>query len=189
MNSLISAYKNLIVLFTDKKEISASEFETEFLKLFKKDKSFDENFYEIIKPLFYAVEDFCSYPEIRDHDDLDENQLIEAAKATLERLNMVDDKNEIRIKQLLMELNESINTLPLLINRVVEEKLNEILPAIVKNTLSEELHALDLRGFENLGGLTSRRSRQNWKKRQNIRSNHGFQKGVLQYEIIFQMDH
>ncbi|QTA88862.1 colicin immunity domain-containing protein [Desulfonema magnum] len=152
MNSLISDYKELIVLFTDKKEISALEFETEFLKLFKSDKSCDENFYEIIKPLFYAVEDFCSDSEIREDDDLDENQLAEAAKGTLdklEKLYIADDKNlqpvkdETNIKQLLTELNELINNLPLLIDRIVEEKLNEILPVIVKNTLSEELHTLD----------------------------------------------
>ncbi len=144
MNSLVSVYKDLIVLFADKKEISASEFETKFLKLFKSDKSYDENFYEIIKPLFYAVEDFCSNPEIRDDDDLDENQLAEAAKATsdkLEKLYTVDDKNlqpiedEASIKQL-------INILPSLIDRIVEEKLNKILPAIIKSMLSEDPHTL-----------------------------------------------
>lgn len=135
MNSLISAYKDLIVLFIDKKEIGASEFETEFLKLFKSDKSYDENFYETIKPLFYAVEDFCSNPEIRDDDDLDENQLAEAAKATLdklEKLYTVDGKNlqpiedKININQLLIDI------LPSLIDRIVEveEKLNKILPLL-----------------------------------------------------------
>jgi len=143
MNSLISAYKDLIVLFVDKKKIGASEFETEFLKLFEGDKSYDENFYEIIKPLFYAVEDFCSNPEIRDDDDLDENQLAEAAKETLDKLEKlyavngkklqaVEDK--VNINQLLIDI------LPSLIDRMVEEKLNRILPLIIKKTLSGELH-------------------------------------------------
>jgi len=133
MNSLISAYKDLIVLFVNKKEISALKFETEFLKLFKGDKSCDADTYEIIKPLFYAVEDFCSNPELREKDDLDEDQLAEVAKATFEKLEevyLLDDKS-------LQNSEYDAN-----IEEIVEKKLNEILPAIVKNSLSEELHKL-----------------------------------------------
>jgi len=34
--------------------------------------------------LFWAVENFCSQPELRDEGDLDENQLREAAKVALQ---------------------------------------------------------------------------------------------------------
>ncbi len=125
MNPLISAYKELIVRFVDKKEIGASKFETEFLKLFKSDKSCDENFYKIIKPLFYAVEDFCPNPEIRDDDDLDENQLAEVAKETLDKLDSyeVDDKNlQNRLIDKIIE--EKLNRIFEKIDKIIEEKLN-----------------------------------------------------------------
>ena len=151
MNSLISAYKNLIFLFTEKKEISAIKFETEFLKLFKNDQICDEDAYEIIKPLFYAVEDFCYNPELREKGDLDENQLAKVAKATLVKLEELETiyhrslkamENEADIKQSVIKSHEFLNILPLLIEEIVEKKLNDILPAIVKNALSEELHKL-----------------------------------------------
>jgi len=153
MNSSISAYKELIVLFTNKKEISASKFEEEFLKLFKSDESCNNETYEIIKPLFYAVEDFCSSPELCDKDDLDENQLAKVAKTTLEKLEklqLVDDKNiqtietEVNVEQLLVKLCNFMDILPVFIEKTIEEKLNDILPPIVKNTVSEELYNINI---------------------------------------------
>ncbi|WP_207692272.1 colicin immunity domain-containing protein [Desulfonema limicola] len=149
MNPLINAYKDLIVLFAEKKEISALQFETKFLKLFKNDESCDENFYDIIKPLFYAVEDFCSNPDIRGQDDLDENQLTYVAKDTLEKLEKLytaDEKklhpfeNEYSINQLLSKLDYLINIFPLLIEATIEKKLDDILPLLLQETLSNELH-------------------------------------------------
>jgi hypothetical protein len=132
MNSLISSYKDLIILFTEKKEITASEFETEFLKLFKSDESYDENLYEIIKPLFYAVEDFCSNIEIRDDDDLDENQLAEAANITLGKLNKLTT-SEIAGDH----LETSIENLAIILKNLLQEV--QILPHKIKEAIKEGL--------------------------------------------------
>jgi len=144
MNSLISAYKDLIVLFTDKR-ISASEFETEFLKLFKNDKSQDENFYEIIKPLFYAIEDFCSDPEIRDDDDLDENQLLEAANVTLEELDRLTSEtpglrieSDTELALILKKLLQEIETLPQKMKEAIKEGMTE--KAITGDIIEKEIN-------------------------------------------------
>lgn len=151
MNSLIHAYKDLLFRFTGKKEISAIQFEKEFLILFKSDESCDENSYEIIKPLFYAVEDFCSNPALREKDDIDESQLAEAAQKTLfrlEELSSIDQKslrngeNKTDMERLTNKFHDYLNHMPLLIEEIIEKKLNDVLPKIVKNALSEELHKL-----------------------------------------------
>jgi len=149
MNSSIPAYKNLIILFTEKKEIGALKFEKEFLKLFKSDQLCDEATYEIIKPLFYAVEDFCSDPALRQKEDINEAQLTEVAKRTLielEKLYSIDEnglenmENEADIERLTIKFHDFLKQIPALIEEIVEKKLNDVLPKIVKNALSEELH-------------------------------------------------
>ncbi len=63
-----------------------------FRKLFQYDDRTDvtEAEYVIINNLFWAVEDFCSYPELRDEGDLDEIQLLQAAKVALEALEKLE---------------------------------------------------------------------------------------------------
>ena len=45
--------------------------------------------YPILNKLFFTVEDFCVYPELRDENDLDEVQLLYAAKEALNNLKML----------------------------------------------------------------------------------------------------
>ncbi len=85
MRTSIIDYKVLIRSFVSS-EISAIRFEAEYLKLFKRDDSLDEEAYKILSPLFWAVEDFCSFPELREEDDIDEQQLFEQAVTALEKL-------------------------------------------------------------------------------------------------------
>jgi hypothetical protein len=75
-------YIKLISAF-EKNKITAVKFQNQFLKLFKYDKNREVRFYELVEPLFWAVEDFCEYPELRDENDFDESQLKEFAVKTL----------------------------------------------------------------------------------------------------------
>jgi len=69
-------------------EISASEFEVSYLDAFKnEDFGFDQDVYEILNFLFSDVDAYCSDPDLRDNDDLDEEQLLNSAKKALIELN------------------------------------------------------------------------------------------------------
>ncbi|MDM8523377.1 colicin immunity domain-containing protein [Desulfococcaceae bacterium HSG8] len=86
MNSSADIYKSLIASFVEGK-LTAVEVESEYLNLFKYNESRSEDMYEVLNPLFWAVEDFCSYPELKEEGDLDENQLLQVANVTLKKLN------------------------------------------------------------------------------------------------------
>ncbi len=125
MNSSIFTYRNLIASFIEKK-LTAVQFEAEYLDLFKYDESRTEEMYEILNPLFWAVEDFCPDPELREEGDLDENQLSEAAKVTLKKL---DELNEIANPE------NGIDTEELAV--VLRKLLQEMLPDMLKEALKE----------------------------------------------------
>lgn len=72
-------------------QLSALQFEAEFLKLFEYDNTdFTEEEYKILNALFWAVEDFCAEPKLREEGDLDENQLLEAAQVASQALNRLN---------------------------------------------------------------------------------------------------
>ncbi len=90
MKPTILPYETLINSFIQE-QLSATQFEIEYLKLFEYDKTdFTETEYNILNTLFWAVENFCSNPELRDQDDLDENQLRDAAKVALQTLTNLE---------------------------------------------------------------------------------------------------
>jgi len=63
----------------------------------------------------------------------------------LEPLQTIKEKDEqitegnIEVLDTVKQLRDVLNSLPLFIEEIVEDKLNDILPAIVKNALSEKL--------------------------------------------------
>jgi hypothetical protein len=82
----LDPYVHLMKSFVEN-EIDASEFERRYLSLFKSDtNSWTEAEYESLNNLFAEVDAFCADPELRDENDIDEEQLKEATKITLKRL-------------------------------------------------------------------------------------------------------
>jgi hypothetical protein len=82
----LDPYVHLMKSFVEN-EIDASEFERRYLSLFKSDtNSWTEAEYESLNHLFAEVDAFCADPELRDENDIDEEQLKEATKMTLKRL-------------------------------------------------------------------------------------------------------
>ena len=67
--------------------ISASEFEIAYLERFKNESSIlPEQAFLILDGLFADVDAYCADPELRDADELDEEQLRDRCKLALEKL-------------------------------------------------------------------------------------------------------
>jgi hypothetical protein len=89
MSDVCKKYVNLITSFVDG-NISASEFESAYLTMFKEETgSLSELEYEILDSLFSSVDAFCGDVELMDEDDIDENQLFEDAQKALLSLNSI----------------------------------------------------------------------------------------------------
>ena len=85
----ISTYRRLIFQFVNN-EISANEFETSFISLFREFRNkgivLENTVSDIISELFTDVDSYCGDPELRDDDDIDEIELISRAKSSLKEL-------------------------------------------------------------------------------------------------------
>ena len=81
--------KKYILLLTQfvSGEITAIQFEKIYLKTFlKEEEIFSERVEDILNDLFFDVEDYCQYPDLRDEGDLDEEGLLRNAKNALDKL-------------------------------------------------------------------------------------------------------
>lgn len=80
-------YKALISRFVDR-QISAEEFESAYLKLFKNDKDqVSGTEFNTLEKLFFAIDDYVADPKLRQAvRGLDEEQLRESARDTYQRL-------------------------------------------------------------------------------------------------------
>ena len=84
--SALENYIRLIDLFVTG-EISASRFELAYLDLFKSETiAFPRAIFDILNDLFCYIDTFCSDPDTRDKDDLDDEDLRQRAKEALLRL-------------------------------------------------------------------------------------------------------
>ncbi|MBC6427309.1 MAG: hypothetical protein GDA51_12790 [Ekhidna sp.] len=85
----INTYRKLIFQFVNK-EISADQFEKDYISLFREfrdtGKVLEDVVSDIISELFTDVDAYCSDPELRDDDDIDEIELINRAKSSLKKL-------------------------------------------------------------------------------------------------------
>ena len=85
----INTYRKLIFQFVNK-EISADQFEKDYISLFREfrdtGKVLEDVVLDIISELFTDVDAYCSDPELRDDDDIDEIELISRAKLSLKKL-------------------------------------------------------------------------------------------------------
>lgn len=94
VNSRLNPYMNLLQCF-GQKEITAVEFEKKYLELYKNDPTdWSEGEFEILDGLFGAVDAFCSDPDLREEDDLDEVQLRGACRNAWMNLRDLESLNE-----------------------------------------------------------------------------------------------
>jgi len=130
-------YEKLINSFVQE-QLSATQFEIEYLKLFEYDKTdFTETEYNILNTLFWAVENFCSDPELRDQGDLDENQLRDAAKVALQTLTSLEATEQtftIQVKPD-FEISEELEKR---LSDIISKQLESLLPQALEKVLSNK---------------------------------------------------
>ena len=89
MNSIIELepYTKLLLSFVDG-QISASEFERQYLDLYLQDETiWSDDLFSMLEKLFGDVDAFVADSSLRDAGDLDERQLRQSSQNTLEFLN------------------------------------------------------------------------------------------------------
>ena len=85
----LADYSRVVKAFVDG-QLSAVEFESVYLRMFKKDDAVrPEAHYNILNSLFGSVDAFCSDRSIRTVQDLDDEQLHNDAKAALSDLDSI----------------------------------------------------------------------------------------------------
>lgn len=85
--NLITKYIILLTKYTDE-DISASQFETKFLEMFKNELCvLPKEVYEILNYLFLDVDSYCSDLDLRDDNDLDDLALMFSAEEALQKLS------------------------------------------------------------------------------------------------------
>ncbi|MGW5789158.1 colicin immunity domain-containing protein [Saccharopolyspora sp. NPDC003752] len=86
MSNDVADYVGLIRAFTSGK-ISAPRFEEQYMAMFKAaTRHFPEPVYEILNDLFLDCDEYVADPDLRDEDDLDDQQLHERATEALTKL-------------------------------------------------------------------------------------------------------
>lgn len=92
LKALKDAFINTMLSFIDGR-ISAVEFEAQYSELWKEHRDSDV-LYELNKAfegtfdsMFTALDCFCSDPELRDSEDLDEKELLSSVRSALRRLD------------------------------------------------------------------------------------------------------
>lgn len=82
-NQTISDYQSLIDEFV-KGQVTADEFERQYLTLFKQHTGdLSDSDFEVLNNLFTDVDAYCPDPDLRDEDDISEEQLLSSAKSAL----------------------------------------------------------------------------------------------------------
>lgn len=85
----LDQYLNLIESFINGR-IQASEFERQYLKLFKNDSTIrQEKEFSVLDKLFSDVDAFCDDPLLRDENDIDEDELRQKASEALGLLTVL----------------------------------------------------------------------------------------------------
>lgn len=86
MENELKKYISVITDFTSRK-ITVDEFEKKYLKMVKEETFiFEDKIFKVLGTLFSDVDAYCGDIDIRDEDDIDENQLLESAKIALNKL-------------------------------------------------------------------------------------------------------
>lgn len=83
---LLKKYTLLITLFVTGK-ITAHQFEMLYLNMFKGESGLlSEKDYGVLNELFHDVDAYCSDPDLRGEDDLDDQGLLERANVALTKI-------------------------------------------------------------------------------------------------------
>ncbi|QIB75445.1 hypothetical protein G3I44_14750 [Halogeometricum borinquense] len=83
---IIQKYITLIQRYTEQ-DASATEFSLEYLQEFKNEQpGLSEGTYEILQSMFAEAEAYCEDPELRGEWDIGEEELIQAARETVTKL-------------------------------------------------------------------------------------------------------
>lgn len=88
--STIEGLEQYILLITQfiAGDIAASQFEMSYMDMFKNEyREFPEDVYDVLNGLFSDVDAYCGDPELRDDEDLDDEQLLGSAKEALKKLS------------------------------------------------------------------------------------------------------
>ena len=84
--ALTEKYILLITRFVEG-TISAPQFESSYLEMYKGETcDLPENIYSVLNNLFLDADAYCADAELRDEEDLNDDQLLASAKNTLEQL-------------------------------------------------------------------------------------------------------
>ena len=90
MKYSLSIYIQMIESFL-KNEITATDFERRYLRLFKDDNTnWNQHEYEVLNQLFSDVDAFCADPSLRNSKDLDERQLRNKCEIALNKLSVLN---------------------------------------------------------------------------------------------------
>lgn len=89
---IINEYEELLNDYI-RGEVKNDNFQYLFMNCGKNDLGISEKLYDITQELFYDVEEFCIYPELRDEGEIDEEGLMKSVKRTLRKLQ--DYKKEL----------------------------------------------------------------------------------------------
>ncbi len=107
MNALTS-YIRLLSSFAAQ-ELSATEFEARYLRLYKQEETlFSDETFLVLDELFGDVDAFYPNPDLRDEDDLDEEQLHQRCARALEKLNAIQNRQVQPLKHLKIRVTEEI---------------------------------------------------------------------------------
>ncbi len=69
-------------------DITASQFEVSYLKMFKNEsRELPEDTYKVLNGLFSDVDAYCGDPELRDDEDLGDEELLSSARDALKKLS------------------------------------------------------------------------------------------------------
>lgn len=84
---VVEEYIALIRQYTDR-DAEAEEFSRMYLNTFKNEhRAYSEETYHILQNMFWAADAYCGDPELRNEDDIDEEEFSDVARQTLKKLN------------------------------------------------------------------------------------------------------
>jgi hypothetical protein len=143
MKPTLLPYEILINAFVQG-DLSATEFEAEYLKLFEYDNTdLEEEDYNILNTLFWAVDQFCANPKLREEEDLDENQLKTAAQEALTALKKRQES--ATSTTLTIKFNSGFamtEELEKQLSHLIEKQLEKRLPQLLETALLKQLEKL-----------------------------------------------
>ena len=92
-------YISIIKKFTDG-DMKASDFERSYLEMFKSEVELQGRLFDVLNELFSDVDSYCGDPEIANYNkedpfhNIDENELLNRTKSSLQKLQEIDKASQ-----------------------------------------------------------------------------------------------